>query len=233
LNWHFAIIKAALNYIIMENFSESVIKIVITGDSGVGKTNLVTRYVNDIFNEFSNPTVGLDFALKTTVVAGNQISCQIWDTAGQEKMQAIANAYYKNAKGAILVFDISSKASFMHLPNWLQELQNNESLDDVSIILLGNKADMSEKREVALEEAVTFAESNGFYYMEVSAKSNDNDCVTLAFDQLLAEIHSKMMKKHKENKNPVESFSTYRKNSKIDITTGLESERALGKKGCC
>ncbi len=216
----------------MDNSNEGVIKIVITGDSGVGKTNLITRYVYDSFNEFSNPTVGLDFALKNTMVAGQSISCQIWDTAGQEKMKSIASAYYKNANGAVLVFDISSKASFNRLSYWLAELRDNLNDQEVSIVLLGNKCDLIDKREVALEEAKAFAEHNGFYYLEVSAKSNENDCVMLAFDQLLGEIHSKMQKKAIENGN-VEPPTEQDKSQKINVASLNESSSQIKKKGGC
>jgi len=216
----------------MDNSNDGVIKIVITGDSGVGKTNLITRYVYDSFNEFSNPTVGLDFALKNTIVAGQNISCQIWDTAGQEKMKSIASAYYKNANGSILVFDISNKSSFNRLSYWLSELRDNLNDQEVCIVLLGNKCDLVDKREVAMEEAKAFAEQNGFYYLEVSAKSNDNDCVNLAFDQLLGEIHMKMQKKHIENRKEIGSIKN-EKPPKIDVATLNNPDSQSKKKGCC
>ncbi len=216
----------------MDNSNEGVIKIVITGDSGVGKTNLITRYVYGSFNEFSNPTVGLDFALKNTIVAGQNISCQIWDTAGQEKMKSIASAYYKNANGAVLVFDISNKSSFNRLSYWLSEIRDNLNDQEVNIVLLGNKCDLIDKREVALEEAKAFAEQNGFYYLEVSAKSNDNECVNLAFDQLLGEIHSKMQLKTVENEKET-SLAQQDKSHKINVSMLNETESLTKKKGCC
>ncbi len=215
----------------MENSNEQVIKIVITGDSGVGKTNLMTRYVHDTFNEFSNATVGLDFALKNTMVAGQNISCQIWDTAGQEKMKSIAHAYYKNATGAVLVFNIASKASFKNLPLWLAELKENVNNPDISIILLGNKADLLDQREVPEEEAKSYAEQNGFFYMEVSAKTNADECVNLAFDQLLGEISSKLQAKYGssgQKKNGDEE----NKGQKVDLTAIKDTE-GQPKKGCC
>ena len=142
------------------------IKIVLTGDSGVGKTKLIARYVNDIFEDNSSPTVGLDFALKETIVTGQRVQCQIWDTAGQEKLKAIASAYYKNAHGVVLVFDITNKASFEKIPRWLEEVRNNLE-DKVPIILVGNKTDLMTDREVSALEAKSFAEENGFYYLEV------------------------------------------------------------------
>jgi len=216
----------------MENQTESVIKIVITGDSGVGKTNLINRYVHDTFNEYSNPTVGLDFALKNTMIAGQNVSCQIWDTAGQEKMKAIASAYYKNANGAVLVFDIASKSSFHRLTYWLSELKDNLNENDISVILLGNKADLQDTREVAVEEAKSYAEANGFYYMEVSAKQNDNDCVTLAFDHLLSEINSKIQRKL-QNKPQGTSFCDEDKGRKVETTNINERVSQASKKGCC
>ena len=212
--------------------TESIIKIVITGESGVGKTNLINRYVHDTFNEFSNPTVGLDFALKNTVIAGQQISCQIWDTAGQERMRSIANAYYKNASGAVLVFDIASKQSFSRLGHWLDELKENIRSEDISIILLGNKADLEDNREVALEEAKSFAEASGFFYMEVSAKTNPNDCVTLAFDQLLGEINLKLQKKQQKKEQSGQG-GQQDESKRVNLTAPADRESALAKKGCC
>ena len=210
---------------------DQVIKIVITGDSGVGKTNLMNRYVNDLYNEKQNPTVGLDFALKECLIGGQNVKCQIWDTAGQEKMKAIASAYYRNANGAVLVFDIANKDSFKKIDYWLNELRENVP-EHISIILLGNKCDLEEKRQVAQEEAKAYAVSNGFFYLEVSAKTNENDCVTTAFDQLIAEILRKIEEKNKQagasGKSP--SLAVQDKQNLVEIE---ENKPAQKKKGCC
>ncbi len=204
------------------------IKLVISGDSGVGKTKLITRYVNDYFEEASNPTIGLDFAIKETMVTGQKVKCQIWDTAGQEKLKAIASAYYKNSQGVILVFDISSKASFEHIPRWLEEIKSNIE-SDVPVILVGNKADLISERQVSIVEAKSFSEENNFFYMEVSAKENKDDCVTLAFDNLVAQIITILETKNQKNGSKVNKGKNLN-----DLNSGNANEdRQNDAKGKC
>ena len=204
------------------------IKIVLTGDSGVGKTKLIARYVNDIFEDNSSPTVGLDFALKETIVTGQRVQCQIWDTAGQEKLKAIASAYYKNAHGVVLVFDITNKASFEKIPRWLEEVRNNLE-DKVPIILVGNKTDLMTDREVSALEAKSFAEENGFYYLEVSAKSNENDCVVLAFDQLIGQVIIQL-----DERNPMtDDISEVKMHGHNLQQIGDNNPQGTGSKKCC
>ncbi len=205
------------------------IKLVLTGDSGVGKTKLIARYVNDIFEDNSSPTVGLDFALKETIVTGQRVQCQIWDTAGQEKLKAIASAYYKSAHGVVLVFDITNKASFERLTVWLEEVRNNLE-ESVPIIVVGNKSDLIIDREVSALEAKSFAEENGFYYMEVSAKSNENDCVVLAFDQLIAQV---IMRMDEQNPKKDDDGDAKTKGHNLQAIGENSNEQMAAKKGCC
>ena len=132
-------------------------KIVLVGDSGVGKTNLLSRFTKNEFNLESRATIGVEFAAKTlTADNGEVIKAQIWDTAGQDRYRAIASSYYRGAAGAILVYDITKKRSFDNLEKWLTELQNNGS-EDMTLMLIGNKTDLR-MREVRSEDAGNYAE---------------------------------------------------------------------------
>lgn len=116
-------------------------KIVIIGDSGVGKTNLLSRFVDGTFSIDSKPTIGVEFATKTHNIDGKIIKNQIWDTAGQERFRAITNAYYRGAQGAVVVYDLTKSRTFDHIEKWLAELRDNAE-QDITIMLLGNKCDL-------------------------------------------------------------------------------------------
>lgn len=116
-------------------------KIVIIGDSGVGKTNLLSRFVDGTFSIDSKPTIGVEFATKTYNIDNKVIKNQIWDTAGQQRFRAITNAYYRGAQGAVIVYDITKSRTFENLNKWLSELRDNAE-PDIAIMLLGNKCDL-------------------------------------------------------------------------------------------
>lgn len=158
-----------------------LIKVVIIGDSGVGKSNLLLRFDKNEFSESTKSTIGVDFAGKMMRVNDLNVKVQFWDTAGQDQYRAITPAYYKNACGAILVYDIAKQTSFDNIPNWLKELKQYCE-PSVSCILVGNKVDMQEAREVQEEQSSGYAKSKDMFYMEVSAKENIDNCVMKAFD---------------------------------------------------
>eukprot|EP00826_Nyctotherus_ovalis_P044448 TRINITY_DN4798_c0_g1_i4.p1 TRINITY_DN4798_c0_g1~~TRINITY_DN4798_c0_g1_i4.p1 ORF type:complete len:154 (-),score=55.63 TRINITY_DN4798_c0_g1_i4:447-908(-) len=135
-------------------------KLVMIGDHGVGKTQLITRYTKDEFNFHSSTTIGVEFTTQTTVIDNKQIGAQIWDTAGEEKYKSLTSIYYKGAVGAILVYDITRRDTFDRIcTQWLGELKNFSDPHIVSM-LVGNKCDMKDKREVSIEDATAFAETN-------------------------------------------------------------------------
>ena len=159
-----------------------------------------------------------------------KVNLQIWDTAGQERMRAIASAYYRQANGALLVYDICSKETFDRLPFWIKELRDNAD-EKIKIIMLGNKVDLADERQVPLEEARAFAQQRGYYYMEVSAKTNANNCVMKAFQELVKSVLVALKP---------DEISELRSNSQIrkDISTQVESaktkDQELAKrKKCC
>jgi small GTP-binding protein len=161
-------------------------KFIIVGSSSVGKTALLKRLVDDSFASESQSTIGVEFESTCMDVEGETIKLQIWDTAGQERFRSIAKAYFRNAVGAILVFDINESSTFEDVSMWLNEIR---SLCDPTavVILVGNKADLSESRAVTMAEAEKFAQHHHITYIETSAKSGENvreaflRCATLVY----------------------------------------------------
>ncbi|CAH8641669.1 unnamed protein product [Schistosoma rodhaini] len=143
-------------------------KVVLIGDSGVGKSNLLSRFTRNEFNLESKSTIGVEFATKSVEIDGRTIKAQIWDTAGQERYRAITAAYYRGAVGALLVYDITKRETFNNLEHWLLELRNNVELDMV-VMLVGNKCDLRHLRTVQTEDAKLWAERHGLFFMETSA----------------------------------------------------------------
>jgi small GTP-binding protein len=139
-----------------EDDYDLIFKVVLIGDSGVGKSNILSRYLKDEFNLHTKTTVGVEFGTKKIEVDGMKIKAQIWDTAGQERYKSITNAYYKGSKGALLVYDITKKESFDNIEKWLQEFKRNCE-PDITIILIGNKCDLQNERVVSREEGQTQA----------------------------------------------------------------------------
>jgi len=138
-------------------------KVVLVGDSGVGKSNILSRYLTDEFIFDSKSTVGVEFGAKKLKVNNLTVKALIWDTAGQERYKSITNAYYKGAKGALLVYDITNKESFTNTTRWISELKLNGD-KDVTIILVGNKCDLEDKRQVTKDEGNNQAESFSIFY---------------------------------------------------------------------
>ncbi|XP_021801197.1 ras-related protein RABA6a-like [Prunus avium] len=161
-------------------------KAVLIGDSGVGKSNLLSRFSKDEFRLDSKPTIGVEFAYRNIKVGDKLIKAQIWDTAGQERFRAITSSYYRGALGAILVYDITRKISFENVSKWLRELREYGNSDMV-IVLAGNKLDLSHSREVSEEEGKIFAETEGLCFMETSALENVN--VERVFLDMISKIH--------------------------------------------
>ena len=172
-----------------------LLKIVIVGDSGVGKSNLLLRFSKDEFHSESKATIGVDFAGVPMNVGQYYVKAQFWDTAGQDKYRAITSAYYKNANGAILVYDIANLNSFKNLVNWVKEVRQYAEAS-VTMILLGNKSDLQSLRQVQTDEAMDYAKANNLYFMEVSALSNMDECVQKAFTSQVEEIVNKREKEY-------------------------------------
>ncbi len=148
-------------------------KILIIGDSGVGKSCILLRFAEDTFTESYISTIGVDFKIKTIEQEGKHIKLQIWDTAGQERFRTITSSYYRGAHGIIVVYDVCDIESFNNVKQWLREI-NRYGSEGVNIILVGNKCDMKSKRVVSTESGKEYADSIGIDFMETSAKKNEN-----------------------------------------------------------
>ncbi|KAF3333993.1 ras-related protein Rab2BV [Carex littledalei] len=167
-------------------------KIVLIGDSGVGKSNILSRFTRNEFCLESKSTIGVEFATRTVEIEGKTIKAQIWDTAGQERYRAITSAYYRGAVGALLVYDITKKQTFDNVQRWLRELRNHAD-SNIVIMLAGNKSDLTHLRAVQLEEAHSMAEKEGLSFLETSALDASN--VENAFQTILSEIYQIISKK--------------------------------------
>ena len=158
-----------------------IFKVLLLGNSDVGKSSLLLRFVDSLWNDAFVPTIGVDFKVKTLEINNKKVKMQIWDTAGQERFRTVVSTYFRGAHGILLLYDVTNKDSFKNLENWLIEIEKNSS-DKVLKILVGNKCDLSDDREIQTEEGQAFAVRNGMEFMETSAKMNTN--VSKAFETL-------------------------------------------------
>jgi Ras-related protein Rab-11A len=197
--------------------------VVLIGDSGVGKSNLLSRFTRNEFNLESKSTIGVEFATKSIQTEGKTIKAQIWDTAGQERYRAITSAYYRGAVGALLVYDISKPQTFENVERWLKELRDHADANIV-VMLVGNKMDLRHLRSVSTEEAIAFAEANNLAFIETSAL--DSTGVDSAFHRILTEIYRLMSRKTIASE---ESSSKLPSGESIVVQNPMESQ----KKNCC
>lgn len=167
-------------------------KVVLIGDSGVGKSNLLSRFTRNEFCLESKSTIGVEFATRSIQVDNKTIKAQIWDTAGQERYRAITSAYYRGAVGALLVYDITKQVTFENVERWLKELRDHAD-SNIVIMLVGNKSDLRHLRSVSTEEAQAFCEKEGLSLIETSALESTN--VEKAFQLILQDIYHIVSKK--------------------------------------
>eukprot|EP01102_Stenamoeba_stenopodia_P006240 TRINITY_DN170_c0_g1_i4.p1 TRINITY_DN170_c0_g1~~TRINITY_DN170_c0_g1_i4.p1 ORF type:complete len:202 (-),score=45.90 TRINITY_DN170_c0_g1_i4:501-1106(-) len=172
-----------------EDVYDCLYKILLIGDSGVGKSCLLLRFTDDTYTEAYISTIGVDFKLRTVEYNGKQIKLQIWDTAGQERFRTITSSYYRGAHGVIIVYDITDQMSYNNLKNWIQEIEQYSS-ENFSKMIVGNKCDLTTRRVVETEVAREFVKSRGAAFMETSAKNATN--VEEAFMWMVADISNRM-----------------------------------------
>ena len=195
-------------------------KVVIVGDSSVGKTNLVKRFMNNTFLKDSKATVGVEFMSKTFNVNKKIIKVELWDTAGQERYKAITAAYYKGAKGALIVYDVTNKISYDNVDKWCNELRIKGS-KNISIVMIGNKTDLKDNIVVNSEMSKEKANLLQVPVMETSALDASN--VKEAFYLLIKEMYLSFTNKDKNNA----------KNDNINEGVSLEVKKEETKKACC
>ncbi|KAI3437877.1 hypothetical protein D9Q98_000323 [Chlorella vulgaris] len=174
---------------------DMLLKVVLIGDSGVGKTNCLSRFTRQEFAQASKPTIGVEFATRALTVDEDLVKIQIWDTAGQERYRAITNAYYRGAVGALVVYDVTRSPTFESIPRWLTELREHASSDMV-VMLVGNKTDLTDQREVSVQQGQALAEQEGLMFIETSAADGSN--VEAAFTRVAGQIHSAVRKRRLE-----------------------------------
>jgi small GTP-binding protein len=175
---------SSTNRVLPRKFDYSL-KIVVVGDSGVGKSCFLIRFVRDTFDEDSQPTLGVEFLTKIVKTTSHTIQLQLWDTAGQELFRSVTSGYYRGSAGAVLMFDLTSHDSFESIDRWLQDIRE-VARTDVVTVLVGNKSDLADQRKVTAAEAEAYAKEHNIAYVETSAKSGTN--VPETFDAVVAPI---------------------------------------------
>ena len=196
-------------------------KILIIGDSRVGKTCLIQRYANGIFKEDYITTVGLDFHTKQEMINNLTVSIKLWDTAGQERFKALTPSFFRNAEGVVLAYDVTNSESFDNLKSWINSIKTNlfEKNIFIPIIIIGNKIDLEDMRDISKDIANKFAKENNFKYFETSAKTGEG--VDEAFRDLVNQILA--------NSDKNEEATRERKSVKIEDNQ-VDKQK---KKGCC
>lgn len=203
-------------------------KVVLIGDSGVGKSNLLSRFTRNEFNLESKSTIGVEFATRSIQVDGKTIKAQIWDTAGQERYRAITSAYYRGAVGALLVYDIAKHLTYENVERWLKELRDHAD-NNIVIMLVGNKSDLRHLRAVPTDEAKAFAEKNNLSFIETSALDSTN--VETAFQNILTEIYK--IVSQKQFPDSPEGGDSPSNNVETIIVAPTDNIGGRGKKPCC
>jgi small GTP-binding protein len=170
-----------------------IFKIILIGDSNIGKTSLINRYINRNFTEKYICTIGVDFMMKTIIHESCRIKLQIWDTAGMEKYKQITVSYYRGAQAAIVCFDLTNMSTFKSVKRWIDDFNQNQPTGKL-IIIVGNKSDLVEEREVSKEEIDKFIEMNGYIYFECSARQGEG------IDEMFLQLAKRLYEENKNNK---------------------------------
>ena len=208
-----------------EESFDMIFKLVLIGDSFVGKTNIMSKYLKNEFHDDSKATVGVEFGSKKFVIDGRSIKAQIWDTAGQERYKSITSAYYKGAKGAFVVYDITRKESFVNVDKWINDLKNSSD-KKITILLIGNKCDLEDQRQVKLEEGQEKAKAFNLAFLETSAFNGQN--LDKAFEMMIKEVYNK---NHQENEDELlGELGSGTASKGLDLTS---KNVAPKKKNCC
>ncbi|XP_024982746.1 ras-related protein RABA1c [Cynara cardunculus var. scolymus] len=207
-----------------EDDYDYLFKVVLIGDSGVGKSNLLSRFTRNEFSLESKSTIGVEFATRSLNVDSKVIKAQIWDTAGQERYRAITSAYYRGAVGALLVFDVTRHATFENVERWLKELRDHTD-PNIVVMLIGNKSDLRHLVAVSTDDGKSFAERESLYFMETSALDATN--VESAFAEVLTQIYRIVSKKAMD---AAEDLNVPSKGEKIDVGKEVSAMKSVG---CC
>lgn len=203
---------------LLPRFSDYLFKLLLIGDSGVGKSCLLLRFADDTYTESYISTIGVDFKIRTIELEGKTIKLQIWDTAGQERFRTITSSYYRGAHGIIVAYDVTDQESFNNVKQWLQEI-DRYACENVNKLLVGNKSDLTTKKVVDYTTAKEFADHLNIPFLETSAKNATN--VEQAFMTMAAEIKNRM--------GPPTTEANLRSEGKINPGTPVQPRGS----GCC
>ncbi|KAJ3652090.1 hypothetical protein Zmor_018086 [Zophobas morio] len=196
---------------------DHLFKLLIIGDSGVGKSSLLLRFADNTFSGSYITTIGVDFKIKTVSLDGQKVKLQIWDTAGQERFRTITSTYYRGTHGVIVVYDVTNGESFANVKRWLHEIEQN--CDVVNRVLVGNKNDTPDRKVVLTEDAQRFADTMNIQLFETSAKDNIN------VEEMFMAITRLVLRSKQEMKE--------RQNITQNDTVNLRKSNKQGKKKCC
>ncbi|KAM9771790.1 ras-related protein Rab-19-like [Syngnathus typhle] len=207
-------------------------KIILIGDSNVGKTCVVQNFKSGVFSEKQQNTIGVDFTVRTLDIEGKKVKMQVWDTAGQERFRTITQSYYRSAHGAMITYDITRRGTFESVSDWIHEVELYGAAN-VVLVLIGNKSDMEEEREVLFEEACCLANERGaLAALETSAKEGQN--VEESFIMMAKELLSRNgMQVHQDE---LESFSRPRfllRTNSRPVNGTVDAFTSADKKSCC
>ncbi|GEQ67151.1 hypothetical protein JCM33374_g814 [Metschnikowia sp. JCM 33374] len=185
---------------------DMIMKLLLVGDSGVGKSCLLLRFVEDKFNPSFITTIGIDFKIRTIESNGKKIKLQVWDTAGQERFRTITTAYYRGAMGIVLIYDVTDARTFENVENWFQTVTQHAN-EDAQIFLVGNKSDDEENRQVSREQGQSLASKLNIPFLEASAKTNEN------VDSIFYELAGIIQENHVDNE-------PQQNNGGVDVSKG-------------
>ena len=207
-----------------ENKYEYIFKIILIGSSSVGKSSILQRYIQKVFNESYSCTIGVDFFMKSLDIGDKSIKMQLWDTAGTEKFRSITTGYYRGANAAFIVFDLTSKQSFECLNEWIENYYKfSDPNSEKNVVLIGNKCDLVDRREITQEEIDKFIKDNNIMYYETSAKTGQN------IDECFYFIAEKLVKEFENKENEEEKRTNLINNDNLkEGTVDL-----IGNKKCC
>ena len=203
---------------------DNTIQLLITGDSSVGKTSILTRYSNGTFKEDYIATVGIDYFSKDEIINNKTTRIKIWDTAGQERFNSLTQGFFKNVQGVILAYDVTKTESFDNLKNWISSIKTNMQSQKINmpVVIMGNKIDLTDDREIKTEDAEKFAEENQYKYFETSAKTGEG------IDDGVRELVNQVLNDSNKD-NEQENYA--RDSVQLKKDTGKNDKEK--KKGCC
>ena len=190
-----------------------LMKFILIGNSGVGKSTMLFQFIDDKFRKGIEPTIGIEFGTKLMDIDGQSIRLQIWDSAGQENYRSITRSYYRNTVCTFLIYDITNKKSFDDIKTWLNEAKTFGN-ENMHFVLLGNKCELSDNRVVSFQEGKKFAQDNNLIFFEISAKENIN--ITKAFETAVEKILSDI------KRGVIDPY-----NDNIGVKVGVSSDRRL------